>query len=315
MKAVLYQKFGPTSVLELSDLPAPVAPPDGVLVRVHATSTNVIDSRARRGEMSPFVNKKFPKIPGADFSGVIAAVGPQAKRFRVGEAVFGATNPFNGGAFAEFVAVKEDAIAAKPAALSFEQAAALPVTGLAALYAMRELGKIARGQRVLIYGSSGGAGLFAIQIAKYFGAQITTVSGTAGAAASRDAGADITLDYRKGPVSLSGPYDIIVDFSSHFPFSLARPHLTPGGRFIEASPTIPKFLGSMIANLFRRQKHLMLQTESHGKDLEFLTSLFLNQALDIRIAQVFPLSAARAAYDMQDAGGTIGKVVVSLPLS
>jgi hypothetical protein len=312
MKVITYGRFGDTSVLEAAEVPVPDTGKRGLLVKVHAASVNVIDSRTRRGEMSPFVNKKFPKIPGVDFAGTIVAVGTDVVHSKIGDAIYGAVNPFQGGAFAEFVAVGEDAVAPKPQRLSFEEAAGVPLAGLAGLYSLRELGKVQRGQDVLIYGSSGGVGLAAIQLAKYFGARVTTVCGTAGVGTSRELGADLALDYKKGPVRFPGKFDVILEFSSRFAFDTARAHLKPSGRFVEASPTIPKFLGSMLANLFRKQKHLMLTAEAKRADLEFLSSLVETGRLNPVIAKVFPMESAREAFDYQESGGAIGKTVVSL---
>jgi NADPH:quinone reductase-like Zn-dependent oxidoreductase len=312
MKAITYHQFGSADVLKLEEVAAPVAPANGVVVTMRASSVNIIDSRSRNGLMSPFVNKKFPKIPGADVAGVVSAVGANAKRFKVGDKVFGATNAFKGGAFAERVALTENQLAPLPPSLTFEQAAALPITGLAALLALRGLGKTKPGDEVLIYGSSGAAGLYAIQLAKHFGAHVTTVSGRAGAKVSKEMGADVALDYKAGPVKFAGRFDVIVDFSSQFPFAKARPHLKLTGRFIESSPTIPKFLGSLIANLFRAQKHLMLTAAAKTSELEFLSSLVEAGKLKVTIAKTYPLAAAKPAFLEQEKGGTVGKIVVSV---
>jgi len=243
MKALTYRQFGGAELLQIEDAPKPVPPDDGVVVSMKASSLNVIDIRSLKGLMAPFVNGKFPKIPGTDVAGIVIATGSRARKFKVGDRVFGATNAFKGGAFAEFVAVPESALTVIPESLPVEEAAALPTTGLAALYALRDLGRAKPGDRILIYGSSGAAGLFAIQIAKSLGAEVSTVSGTSGAATSKAMGANEAIDYKSGPVELRGKFDVIVDFSSNFPFAVARNHLTVEGRFIEASPSIPKFIG------------------------------------------------------------------------
>jgi NADPH:quinone reductase-like Zn-dependent oxidoreductase len=282
-----------------------------VLVAVRATSVNVIDTRVREGKMGILVNKHFPKIPGSDVAGVVTGVGAAVSRFHSGDEVFGATNPFHGGAFAEFVSLPEGALATKPPALSFEQAAALPITGLAALYSLRELGEIHQSARVLIYGSSGSAGLFAVQLGKLLGGHVSGVCGTDGVGLCKQCGADVVLDYRSGPVTLDGPYDIVVDFSGHFGFEAARRHMTEHGRFIDPSPTVPQFVGAKIANPFRNQKDLMLQTESKAKDLEYLASLVESGNLKVTIAKSFPMAQAQQAFELQEQGGVVGKIVVT----
>jgi NADPH:quinone reductase-like Zn-dependent oxidoreductase len=286
---------------------------DQVLVAVHSTSVNVIDSRIREGKMGILVTKHFPKTPGSDVAGVVASVGAGVSRFRAGYEVFGATNPFQGGAFAEFATLSEGALTVKPQSMSFEQAAALPITGLAALYSLRELGEIRQGSRVLIYGSSGSAGLFAIQLGKLLGGHVTGVCGTNGVDLCKQFGADIVLDYRYGPVTLNGPYDIAIDFSGHLGFESARHHLTDHGRFIDPSPTVPQFVGAKIANPFRNQKDLMLQTESKAEDLEFLASLVESGKLKVTIAERFPMAQAQQAFELQEQGGVVGKIVVTIP--
>ena len=310
MKALTYRQFGGAELLQIEDAPKPVPPDDGVVVSMKASSLNVIDIRSLKGLMAPFVNGKFPKIPGTDVAGIVIATGSRARKFKVGDRVFGATNAFKGGAFAEFVAVPESALTVIPESLPVEEAAALPTTGLAALYALRDLGRAKPGDRILIYGSSGAAGLFAIQIAKSLGAEVSTVSGTSGAATSKAMGANEAIDYKSGPVEFRGKFDVIVDFSSNFPFAVARNHLTVEGRFIEASPSIPKFIGSLLANPFRRQKHLMLQTVARTADLDYLVSLVQRGQLKVTIAKRFPLYEARQAFIDHDRGGVVGKIAI-----
>jgi NADPH:quinone reductase-like Zn-dependent oxidoreductase len=311
MRAIVYSRFGSPDVLEVGTLPSPALDDTGVLVSMRASSVNVIDSRSRSGAMWPFVDKKFPKVPGSDIAGVVSAVGPRTGRFKVGDRVFGATNAFKGGAFAEEVSLPEGSLALMPRSVGFPEAAALPIAGLAALLALSGLGRVRSGDEVLIHGSSGAAGLFAIQLAKHFGARVTTVSGTRGAAASRAMGADQVFDYKSGPVVFAGAFDIIIDFSGTFPFARARRHLKRAGRFIESSPTLPKFLGSMIANLFRAKKHLMLTTKANSVELELLASLVDSGRLKITVARIYPLAEARQAFIEQEKGGTVGKIVVT----
>lgn len=311
MKALLYEKFGTADVLHIGDVPEPKVPDDGVLVSFRASTVNVIDYRSRNGSLAPFVNNKFPKIPGVDIAGVVTTTGRNAHRFKVGDAVFGATGSFKGGALAELVAVAESSLSPKPDSLGFNEAATLPITGLAALQSLRNLGKIKRGDAVLLYGSSGAMGLYAIQLAKHFGAHVTAVCGTQGVSLSKSMGADVVLDYKTGIVEFDRSFDIIIDMSSKFPFAQARWHLKPDGRFVEPSPTIPKFLGSMIFNLFRSQKHLMLQTQSIPDDLALLASLVVNGGLIVTVSKVYPLVSAKQAFIDMERGGTIGKIVVS----
>jgi len=313
MKAITYDRFGSIDVLKWAELPSPIPVTGQVLIAIRAVSINVIDSRVRSGVLGPLVNKKFPKIPGADFSGVVMAVAPDVRGLKKGDEVFGAVDPLKGGAFAESVAIAVDQIALKPASLSFEEAAALPVGALAALLSVRDLGRLERGGELLVHGASGGVGLFATQIAKQLGARVTAVAGTEGIKAVRSAGADVVIDYKMaGDREFSQLFDVIINASGKLPFRIGKQYLKPKGRLIEPSPTIPVFIGSKIANLFRRKQHMMLQTTVSSKDLAHLKSLVDSSKLRVVIAKTYPWTEFRQAFMDQEKGGTVGKIVLGL---
>ena len=313
MKAIAYEKFGPPDVLRIADIATPNPGKGEVLVQVRATSVNVVDSRARNGIMWPLVNNRFPKIPGSDVAGVVTAVGPGVTQFKVGDAVFGTVGSFKGGAFAQFAAVPASELAPIPAGLSFEDAASLPIVGLAALQALRDLGKAAAGTEILFHGASGGMGLFAIQIAKQLGARITAVASTGGLAAMRSLGADTVIDYTKSDgMSFDRKFDVIVNASGKLPYAKAKHLLKRGGRVIEPSPNIPLIIGSAIANLFRSRKNLMLMTKAQRADLDQLSAGVLDGSLKTTIAKVYPLAEAAQAFRHQEKGGVIGKIVVTV---
>lgn len=313
MKALAYDKFGSLDVLRVAELPTPPLAKGHVLVGVRASAVNVIDNRVRSGMMGPLVNKTFPKVPGGDVAGIVQEVGEGVTGLKRGDVVFGAVDPFKGGAFAEFAAVPASQLALMPAELSFETSASLPIAGVAALASMRDLGQVKSGSKVLVHGGSGAVGLFAIQIAKHLGAHVTSVAGTAGLAAMRDAGSDIVLDYRKpeSASALVGPYDVILNASGALPYAKARALLAAAGRLIEPSPTIPLVIGSKIANLFRRHKHLALMAKPSRTDLELLANWVIDGILQPTIALTFPLSQARDALAAMERGGVVGKVIIS----
>ncbi len=314
MKALAYNTFGATDVLHLADLPKPEPKKGQVLVAVRATSLNLIDARVRKGMMGPLVNKRFPKIPGADVAGVVAVVGPGTEGFRVGDAVFGAVNPFVGGAMSEYAAVPASQLAHKPDGLSFEDAATLPISGLAALQVLRDLGAVRAGSEVLIHGASGPVGLFAVQIAKQFGARVAAVAGTGGLDTVKASGADEVIDYRKQDgQSFARAFDVIVNASGALPYAKAKRFLKPDGKLIEPSPTIPVFIGSKIANLFRRKKHLALAVTPKRADLETIGTMVTQGKIKTVIARRFGFSEAISAFKQLDQGGTIGKLVVNMP--
>jgi NADPH:quinone reductase-like Zn-dependent oxidoreductase len=313
MRALSYDQFGSIDVLHLSELPCPSAGPNQVLVETRASSINVIDSRVRNGVMGPLVNKRFPKVPGADLAGVVVELGAGADEFKVGDTVFGAVDPFKGGAMAQYVAVPTNQLAHKPVSLSFEQAAALPVAGLAALVALRDLGRMQPRDHVLIHGASGPVGLYAIQIARIIGAQVTAVVGTQGVELARSLGAEQIVDYRKEDLrSHAGPFDIVLNASGKLPYGAATPFLKPKGRHIEPSPSIPAVIGSMLANLFRQQKHLMLMTKPSRSGLQALAGWVAEDKLHPIIAEQYAMQDFAAAFALAERGATSGKVVLRL---
>jgi NADPH:quinone reductase-like Zn-dependent oxidoreductase len=309
LNALAYDRFGGLDVLHDAVIaPKPLAA-NAVRVAVRAASLNLIDAKVRRGEMGPLVSRSFPKIPGSDLAGLVLEVGAAVRDVRVGEAVFGAVNPFLGGTLADFVDVPALQLAAKPDWLSFEDAASLPIAGLAALQGLRDLARVQAGQRVLIHGASGGVGLFAVQIAKAMGAQVTGVAGAGGQAVG-EAGADLVLDYRAG-AALAGPYEVIFNASGKLPFAQAKAFLTGDGVLIEPAPTIPVFIGSKLANLFRRRRHAVLAVTPKRVDLVELTSLMGAGRLKTRIATTYAFAQAREAFGQLERGGVIGKIVLT----
>jgi NADPH:quinone reductase-like Zn-dependent oxidoreductase len=314
MQALTYSQYGPADVVASHAVPMPTPGRGEVLVNVRASTVNVIDNLIRAGKLGlPMVRATFPKTPGADLAGVVTAAGEGVTAFKPGDAVFGATSPAKGGAFADFVAVPAGALARKPTALSFEQAATLPITGLAALYALRELAQAQAGERVLIHGATGAAGLFAVQLAKQFGLHVTAV-GSKGLERARELGADEVLDYRrqalKARPGLAGRFDIVIDFSTHLPFAAARPYLKPKGRFVEASPDLPKILDAKLLGPWRAQKHLILMTTAKTADLEYLAGLAASGRLQTTISRTYPMAQAASALAEMESHGAVGKIVL-----
>lgn len=311
MKALTFDRFGGIDQLRFTDQPDPVAGKNQVVVAIAARSVNIIDIRVRNGMIGPLVNKKFPKIPGCDLAGTVIQVGPGVTDLSIGDNVFGATAPFKGGSFAERVAVSATQIAPLPPDIDARHAAALPIAGLAALYALRDLGKLQAGQRVLIHGATGAVGLYAVQLAKLLRATVTAVAG-AGLQAAADLGADTLIDYRTQVSDpFRQPFDVILNASGKMTWAVGRKYLTPAGRLIEPSPTIPLFIGAMAANTIRRQKHLPLATAPKRPDLAYLAGLVTDGKLKPTIAATLPFDRAKEAFVLVESGGVVGKVVVT----
>jgi NADPH:quinone reductase-like Zn-dependent oxidoreductase len=216
MKALAYDKYGSPDVLEVREVDRPVVSDDGVLVRIHAASVNPVDWHTMTGtpylvRLSAGLRRPKSEVLGVDFAGSVEEVGSNVKHFHPGDEVFGARN----GSFAEYVCVPEErAVVQKPAGVTFEQAAAVPVAAISALQGLRDKGQIQPGQRVLINGASGGVGTFAVQLAKWFGAEVTGVCSTRNVDAVRSIGADHVIDYTEEDFTRSGNrYDLMLDIA------------------------------------------------------------------------------------------------------
>jgi len=235
MKAIIYEKYGPPDVLQLTEVEKPTPKDDEVLVKVQAASLNAGDWHALRG--TPFLQRLesgFPKpkykILGADVAGQVEAVGANANRFQPGDEVYGDLYWCGFGAFTEYVCVPEDSLALKPANITFEAAAAVPQAAFTALHALRDQGQIQLGQKVLVNGASGGVGTFAVQIAKAFGAEVTGVCSTRNLEMVRSIGADQVIDYTQVDFTQNKrQYDLIVDIAANHSLSDLKRVLTPLG--------------------------------------------------------------------------------------
>src|ERR1700726_4985745 len=235
MKAIVYRCYGSPDVLRFEDIAKPTAADDQVLVKVHAASVNPLDWHYMRG--TPYLVRTDsglgkPTDPrlGVDFAGTVEAVGRNVKRFKPGDEVFGGRD----GAFAEYVTVREErAVVLKPASVTFEQAASVPIAGITALQALRDKGRIQPGQKVLINGASGGVGTFAVQIAKSFGAEVTGVCSTRNLELVQSLGADHVIDYTKEDFTKGGQhYDVILDNVANHSLSGFTRILNPKGKYV-----------------------------------------------------------------------------------
>ena len=321
MKAIVYDRYGSFDDLEMRDIAKPVIEADEVLVRMRAAGLHVGDCFAVRG--SPFVMRLAigmlkPKhgIPGFDGAGEVEAVGAAVRNFRPGDAVFGQCDR----ACAEYAAVNHDKLAPKPANLTFEQAAALPTSALAALHALRDVGKVRPGQEVLINGASGGVGTFAVQIAKSFGANVTGVCSTRNVEMVRSLGADHVIDYTTEDFASAGSrYDVIFDNVEHRSLSDCRRALTPSGTLILNSGTGAQGIGMLVrllkplvlSPLVNQNLRRYLSVASHT-DLVVLKELVESGRLTPVIDRTHPLHETADALRYIEAGHARGKVVITI---
>lgn len=322
MRAIVHTAFGPPNeVLQLQEVERPQGSAGDLLVRVEAAALAKGDWLIAHGLpyiARPSYGLRAPKQPiaGLAFAGTVAEVGAGVDGFAPGDEVFGNCH----GALAEFVAAPHHTVAKKPANVSWVQAAAVPVSGLAALQAVRDEGKVQPGERVLIIGASGGVGSFAVQIAKTLGADVTGVASTRNLELLRTIGADHVIDYTRQEITAVHPaYDVIVDIAGNRPVSLLRRALTPDGRLIIVGGTggrwtmgFGRTVGAMLLSPFVRQRLVGLISTPNGDALRALAAMMAAETLIPVIDSTYPLPQAPEALDLVGAGHGAGTIAVTV---
>jgi NADPH:quinone reductase-like Zn-dependent oxidoreductase len=323
MKAVVGRCYGSPDVLRVEDVARPTLADDQVLVRVHAAALNPLDWHFMRGTpylvrlTAGFGRPDNPRL-GVDFSGTVEAVGRNVRRFKPGDEVFGGKR----GAFAEYVSVREEGgLAVKPANVSFEQAAAVPIAGITALQALRDQGHIHPGEKVLINGASGGVGTFAVQIAKAYGAEVTGVCSTRNLELVRGIGADHVIDYtREDFTQGTQHYDLIVDTVGNHPLLELRRVLTPHGILvIVGGESQDNWIGPMSRMIdasllapFVKQKLAMFLADLNAADLTRLADLMREGKVKSVIDRSYGLDQIADAMRYLEKGHARGKVILSV---
>jgi NADPH:quinone reductase-like Zn-dependent oxidoreductase len=318
MKAIVYYNYGSPDVLKVEETEKPTAGDDELLVRVRAASVNPFDRHLMRGEprilraMSGLRKPKDKRL-GVDVAGQVEVVGRNVTQFKPGDEVFGSCR----GAFAEYACASEDRLALKPANLTFENAAAVPVAALTALQGLRDKGRIQRGDKVLVDGASGGVGTFAIQIAKSFGAEVTAVCSTRNVDTARSIGADHVIDYTHENFTRSGQrYDLIFAANAYHSIFDYRRALSPKGRYVMAGGGGVQllqvmFLGPLLS-LIGSKKMGFISAKIKKKDLVLLKDLLEAGRIVPLIDRRYPLSEVREAIRYLEEGHARGKVVITL---
>lgn len=323
MKAIVFQKYGSPDVLELTELDVPVPKKNEVLVKVRATSINSWDWELLRG--TPFMNRltfglRKPKkinILGCDIAGRVETVGEHVKRFKPGDAVFGDLSGCEWGGFAEYLCAPEHALVLQPSALSFEEAAALPQAGLLALQGLVNKGKIRAEHKVLINGAGGGAGTFAVQIAKCIGANVTAVDSAIKLNKLLLLGADQVIDYHQENFTQNGQqWDVILDMAAHHPFFDYPKALNPGGIYVMVGGSMALVAKLLIFgplySLFSGKKMSLLKHQANNKDLNLMKQLYEDGKIVAIIDRCFPLSETAEAMRYFGSGKAIGKVIITM---
>ncbi len=321
MKAIVQDRYGSPDVLELRDIDKPEIGDDGILVRVRAASVNAYDWHLMRGEPFPARMENGWRRPrsgvrGVDLAGHVEAVGRNVTEFRPGDEVIG----HRGGSFAEYVHGREQNFVAKPANVTFEQAAAVPVAGLTALQGLRDKGQLQPGQTVLINGASGGVGTFAVQIAKVLGGDVTGVCSTRNMELVRSLGADRVIDYTQEDFTRSGArYDLIFDIAGSRPLRACRRVLAPAGTLVVVGgPSgrwvrpIDRMALAVVLSRFGSGTMLPFLAKHSHPDLVILRDLLEAGKIAPVIDRTYPLHQAPDAVRYVEAGHARGKVVITL---
>ena len=321
MKAIVYTQYGPPDVLRLQEVEKPTPQNNQVLIKVHAASVNALDWHLLTADiflvrlMSGGLLKPKNKILGADIAGRVEAIGRNVKQFKPGDEVFGDIFAGGTGGFAEYVSSPESALALKPANLSFEEAAAVPVAAITALQGLRDQGQIQPGQKVLINGASGGVGTFAVQIAKSFGAEVTAVCSARNLDQARSLGADHVIDYTQEDFTKSGQrYDLILAVNGYHPLSAYKRALTPKGIYVMAGGSPTQIFQAMLLGSWMSEsggkKMGGVSATANQKDLVMLKGLLEVGKVVPVIDKRYLLSEVPEALRYLGAGHARGKVVV-----
>jgi NADPH:quinone reductase-like Zn-dependent oxidoreductase len=321
MKAIVYHEYGSPDVLKCEETDKPTIGDDEVLIRVRAASVNPLDWHLMRGE--PYIiramsglRKPKPTRPGVDLAGQVEAAGRNVTQFQPGDEVYGAST----GAFAEYVCAGENKLVLKPANLTFQQAAAVPVAAISALQGLRDKGRIQPGQKVLINGAAGGVGTFAVQIAKSFGVHVTGVCSTRNVDLVRSIGADHVIDYTQEDFTQSGQrYDLVYDCVGNHSLSAFRRVMTSRGNYVMVGGPAGRWIGPMdralkalLLSLFVSQNLSMFLASTNKEDLIVLKELIEAKKVTPVIDRCYTLSEVPEAVRYSEEGHARGKVVITL---
>ena len=316
MKSIIYNQYGAAQVLQIAEIPKPIISNRQVLVKVEAAGLNPKDSILRNGDRFAKIltGNKFPKQTGFDFSGTVVEVGKNVSNYKIGDEVFGFINYLEGGTLAEYLAIRHDWIALKPKSLSHVTMASIPCAYLTALQVLRDIGKIEIKKKVLIYGASGGVGTAAIQLASYYGADITSVSSSKNLSYCKLQGAGFTLAYDKGDIwnAVGHDYDLIFEVFDQGGklYKRAKKYLKKGGVFVTLSPNPTAFLKSLFSfTLERRFQQFMIRTRTN--DLLLLGDLVEKRQITPQI-QTFKFHETIQAFEILDSHHSIGKIVIEI---
>lgn len=311
MKAIVYDKKKPDIKLSLIQIAVPVPKDDEVLIEIYASSVNAADYRLIQMGISP---KK--KIFGADFAGVVCSIGKNISKFKVGDEVCGDLSNEGFGGFSEYVAAKEDSIVLKPKSISFEEAASIPLAGITALQALVDKGNIQKGDNVLIVGSSGGVGTYAIQLAKHFGGIVTCFCSNRNNEQAKRLGADHVVDYNSENFKFEeNKFDLILGINGNYPLTTYKKSLKDKGKFVLVGGSFSQIFKNLFFRKFMSlgsRKMLHLMAKSNKKDIEFILNLVKENHIKPIIEKIYPLDQGIEAIQYVAKGHASAKVVIKV---
>ncbi|MNJ94530.1 Zinc-type alcohol dehydrogenase-like protein [compost metagenome] len=332
MKAFILERYGKSSNVRLGEMPEPELRDEEVLVKVHAAGVNLLDAKIKNGEFKLILPYRLPLILGHDVAGVVVKTGSKVSRFKPGDEVYSRPDDFRIGAFAEFIAIKEDSLSLKPTTLTMEAAASIPLVALTAWQALIEKANLKKGQKVFIQAGSGGVGTFAIQLAKHLGAFVATTTSTGNVEWVKALGADLVIDYKKDDFEkILQDYDVVLNSQDSATLAKSLNILKPGGTIVSISgPPDPAFgeeikapwfvklilrlLSSGVRKKAQRRKvnFSFLFMRANGKQLQNITALIDSGAMRPVVDRVFPFEAMPQALAYVETGRAKGKVVVKI---
>ena len=315
MKAIVYTKYGSPDVLELKEVEKPTPKDNEVLIKVYAATVSSIDLRFRQGKniiarvMSGLIKPKN-SILGSELAGEVESVGKDVRLLKQGDQVYAAGQM---GAHAEYICMPEEKVAMKPINMTYEEAAAVPFAAPVSLQFLRNKGGIQSGHKVLINGTSGGLGTFAVQLAKYFGAEVAGVCSTTNLELVQSIGADRVIDYTKEDFTEEGQtYDIIYDAVGKSSFSKCKSALSQKGIYLSTVATIQLFLQMLWTSMIGSKKAIFMMSPYRIEDLIFLRELIEAGKVKSVIDRCYPLSQTAEAHRYAEEGHAKGKVVITL---
>jgi len=323
MKAVVWTKYGPPGVLQLQTLDKPIPKDNEVLIKIHATTVETGDCELRRYQMHNrlvlpmrlyfgLIRPTRIKILGQQLAGEIESVGKEVTLFKTGDLVFSPTT-MSFGAYAEYICLPSThAMAIKPTNMSFEQAAAVPVGGLNALHFLKKA-NIQHGEKVLIYGTSGSIGTYAVQLSRVFGAEVSGVCSTEKIALVKSLGANNVIDYTTDDFSKRGErYDVIFDTIGKSPFSGSVKSLKKNGRYLLANPTVSQMVRGLWTSMTSSKKVMFEFADYHAEDLNFLKGLIEAGKIKTVIDRCYPLEKISEAHHYVEEGHKKGNVIITV---